>query len=84
MKVWITKYALTSGIIEANAEQSENAADCLVLNYDRNGKSTIETVLISDCCVTRTEAVTLAEQMRQKKLASLEKQLERLKKLKFE
>lgn len=77
MKVWITKYALTGGIQEMEGGLSgerqyffsNDNSYCIAPNHWHK---------------TRAEAVTCAEQMRQKKIASLEKQIDRLKKLKFE
>lgn len=36
MKVWITKYALTAGIIEGEAEQIEGCED--VISYQAEGR----------------------------------------------
>ena len=78
MKVWITKYALTDGIIEAEAK------DC--------GYGMIETVGKYSNYFhgegrqwhkEKESAITKAEEMRQKKIASLKKQIERLEKMKF-
>lgn len=79
MKVYITKYALTTGIIESEADIIE-----------RDPKM-IYTVINSynvyffkpDWHQNKNEAIYKAEEMRKKKIASLEKQIEKLKKLKF-
>lgn len=82
MKVYITKYALTDGIQE----------------YDNAEVSTISRTMISiirpgklRLCFhkphwheTREAAIQRAEEMRLKKIASLNKQIEKLEQLKFE
>ena len=77
MKVFITKFALTKGIIEANGEISENFPDMLGVTgqYSHFNKS--------EWFIDRADAVANAEQRRLKKIASLEKQITKLKKLKF-
>jgi len=79
MKVWITKYALTEGIIEAEASLCEGhgiaprtmielvSSDPYYTHYHK-----------PDWYETRRAAVERAEQMRQKKIASLRKQLAKL------
>lgn len=69
MKVWITKYALTSGIKEMEVEQSENFPDMV---YDRNDTYHGEG---RDWHRTRESAIAKAEQMRLKKIESLKKQI---------
>ena len=79
MKVWITKYALTSGIFDVEAEQCVNIdavsymlPDCYrQYAYSGNWHKTFEA------------AVQRAEEMRAKKIASLKKQIEKLEKLRF-
>lgn len=79
MKVWIVKYALTKGLYEIEGEEcrkgciSQKFASLPIL-YHGEGK---------EWCRTKEEAVHVAEEMRQKKIASLEKQIEKLKKMKF-
>lgn len=79
MKVWITKYALTSGIIETEIIKSgpiytvfEN--DLFLYTYDRE----------KDWHTSYAGAKSRAEKMRQKKIASLKKQIEKLEGMKFE
>ena len=78
MKVYITKYALTAGIIEADAEILKG--DMILINGDWNrcfhgeGK---------DWHRTFEEAYKKAEQMRIKKIASLKKQLSKYEKMRF-
>lgn len=83
MKVWITKYALTQGINEVEAEIC--ATDMIMVKarkprcfneyYYGEGKEWHR---------NRESALKRAEEMRTKKLSSLERQIEKLKKLKFE
>jgi len=77
MHVFITKYALTSGIFEAEAEVTEisptmistEAYDCY---YHKPHWHT-----------TREEAMIQAEKMRKARIAALHRQLKKLKALKF-
>lgn len=86
MKVWITKYALTQGIYEAEVinnclttDPSGNMIEVKEKNkinsyYHEKGKEWHE---------TKESAIKRAEEMRRKKIASLRKQIERLDKMKF-
>ena len=67
MKVWITKYALTRGIIE-----TENLNDY----YSGKGYSWMH--------YNKESAIKKAEEMRQKKIASLKEQIEKLERMRFE
>lgn len=79
MKVWITKYALTRGIIESEGEELSKtmirvrgaAVKCQVYS------------IFPDWWPSKESAILRAEQMRNAKIKSLEKQVEKLKKLKF-
>lgn len=80
MKVWITKHALTRGIFEMEVEsQSEDGTvvygkswnDC----YYREGREWHK---------IKESAIQKAEEMRQKKIASLKKQIEKLEEMRFE
>lgn len=80
IKVWITKYALTQGIIETEAKR------CASVNEDM-----IETKNLGlfhgegrEWHLTKEEAIKRANEMRIKKIASIEKQLDKLKSLKFD
>lgn len=76
MKVWITKYALTKGIFEIDARITDDYAfggtvyEC----YIREG---------NEWHRTYEAAVHKAEEMRDKKIESLEKKFDKLKKMKF-
>lgn len=77
MKVWITKYALSDGIKELAAEQSDYSPDMVfgkVWNdcYHGEGKEWHRTY---------ESAVVRMEEMRQKRISSLQKQIEKLEKM---
>lgn len=80
MKVWITKYALTSGIMEKEVERSERFPDMVTTDerysqtFHGEGK---------DWHRSLDAANARAEKMRQKKISSLETQLGRLRALTF-
>lgn len=80
MKVWITKYALTDGIIEADVEScSSNIAS---VSWD-NGTRCMN-LHCSECYLSKEFAIKQAEEVRQKKIASLKKQIEKLERMRFE
>ena len=80
MNVWITKYAMTRGIKEIECEDCENGAVKEIENplptfYHGEGKEWHR---------TKESAIQKAEEMRQKKIASLKKQIEKLEGMRFE
>ena len=80
MKVWITKYALTDGIIEAEAMYLGHDIVAVTLENDTRSIN-----LYSDeCHLSKESAIQKAEEMRQKKIASLKKQIEELERIRFE
>lgn len=79
MKVWISKYALTDGIVEREVEEC-----------DANGRYVYSKAdfwqsfrLGGDAHKTREAAVAAANSMRLEKIASLKKQIEKLEALDF-
>lgn len=79
MKVWITKYALSTGIKELEVEQSDGFLDMVrgkLLNDYYHGEG-------MDWHRTYESATVRANEMRQKKIASLKKQIEKLEKMRF-
>ena len=88
MKVWITKYALTRGIIEAEIIEQWNVRNdpvCVMVKYLCQFKNSDKYVLDSDdFCFDYECAIQKAEEMRQKKIASLKKQIEKLERMRFE
>lgn len=81
MKVWITKYALTRGILAAEASHAGGVIATVKRGEHFFRHSTL--FFNSEWHRTRESALTRAEEMRAKKLASLRKQIDRLEKLNF-
>ncbi len=77
-KVWISKYALSGGIKEYEAEIRNGSAYPGAPFMSFTGF-----VLGKDAHLTRDEAVVVAEDMRRRKIASLTKQLSKLEILQF-
>ena len=79
MRVFITKYALTKGIIETEAKDIGDDMIEIVgkypIYYHKDGREWHK---------TKESAIKKAEEMRQKKIASLKKQIEKLEGMKFE
>ncbi len=80
MKVWITKYALTQGIKENEANVCSDVSDEMIVVkgiglYGYFHKPYWHT--------DKQEAIKHAESMRLKKIDSLKKQIAKLEKLKF-
>lgn len=80
MKVYITKYALTDGIIEADAELL--GMDIISASQDDGTRCDI--FESEECWHQKNNAVEKAEEMSQKKIASLKKKIEKLEDMKFE
>ena len=80
MKVWITKYALTQGIYETEVEDIGNGW----FNEVTGARPWTERYNKRDLCLTKESAIARAGEMRLKKIASLEKQIDKIKKLNFE
>ena len=80
MKVWITKYALTDGIIEAEGEPY--GLEWVSASWDSGYRcGDFEQGEWFD---TKERAIKKAEEMRQKKIASLKNQIEKLERMRFE
>lgn len=77
-KIYVTKYALTSGISEHDAEISSGGD---MASFRENGYP--HYYHGDDFHLTLDEALKRAEEMRIKKLASLNKQIEKISALKF-
>lgn len=77
MKVYITRWSLTEGIIECDGQVRK--CDGIVHAEDYF----VEFVLNKDAFLTRKAAKQKAEDMRSKKIASLKKQISKLEKMKF-
>lgn len=76
MKMWDARYALTDGIIEVYASHCDNSANHVIVN------GFIRTV-DRDIFGTREEAVKRAVIMRDQKIESLRRQIDKLERLDF-
>jgi hypothetical protein len=89
VKVWITKYALTTGIFEVNGEPIQDGA---TIKYRRaSSSSSFRSGFIlpeyahgKDFHETPELAILRANEMRVAKIASLKKQIAKLEKMTFE
>jgi hypothetical protein len=77
--LWVTKYALSGGIRQA--ELSQSLSDDKYW-YDRS--MMMHFVMGVDCFQSQVDAVANAEARRKDKIASLQKWIAKLEKLKFE
>ncbi|MDU4943872.1 MAG: hypothetical protein E6X23_20430 [Mixta calida] len=79
--IYVTKYALTSGIfaVEADVEESRKIA-----SYKQPASYFVEYVHGNDFHLTQEAAVARAEEMRIKKLQSLDKKIKQISAMKFE
>ena len=84
MKVWITKYALTQGIIEADTEKISNDGYCHAYWADKSGHKYDSFLNQRYYEKDKESAIAKAEEMRKKKIASLKKQIEKLERMKFD
>lgn len=78
MKAWITKYALTKGILE---KEVEDCGDGMVRESGNHFPTYYHR---TDWHKDKESAIAKAEEMRKKKIASLKKQIEKLEKMKFD
>lgn len=81
MKVWITKYALTKGIIEADGELISSDSVSIL---NRGLSLPTHWFYKGDWYSDKQSAIKKAEEMRQKKIANLKKQIEKLEGMRFE
>ena len=79
MKVYITRYALSDGILEKDAEECDRFPGMIRTDdgahFHGEGK---------DWTRTKEAAAARAEEMKAKKIKSLKKQIEKLERMKFE
>lgn len=81
MKVWITKYALTSGIFEAEAKICTNISPTMIsVNEDGTPNQCFHG---NDWHRTVGDALSRAEEMRIARLKSLDKQAKKIAAMKF-
>lgn len=81
MKVWITKYALTKGIIEADGGLTSSESVSIL---NRGLPLPTHWFYKGDWHSDKKSAIKKAEEMRQKKIESLKKQIEKLEGMRFE
>ncbi len=79
MKAYITKYALTKGIIEVDG--FVNNEDIFFPAYSNSGA---QYFFKNEWTTTKRKALRIANTMRLAQIKSLQKEIERLKSLKFE
>lgn len=77
MKIFFTKYALSSGISEIEVEKVRDDGTFIYDRFFSSGR------IGRDGFYTRDEAVQNAEERRVAKIASLERQIAKLKKIQF-
>lgn len=77
-KVYITKYVLTQGILEAEGELIENRFHGSLSGYKYK-----QMYFNNDFHLTKEDALKDAESRRLKKIESLKKQIDKLEKLKI-
>lgn len=75
MRAFITKYALTQGILEVEGELDHDGE---YLSWKTEGSWLRQYTARRDFCATLPGALAVAEKMRLKKIASLEKQVTKL------
>ena len=80
MKVWITKYALTKGIIEADGEPY--GLEWVSASWDNGYKC--NDFKQGEWFDTKERAIKKAEEMCQKKIENLKKQIKKLEEMRFE
>ena len=83
MKVYITKYALTAGIMEVDAEQSSVAPSMVSWKNQEGWGEQNAHGEGKDWHRTKESATARAESMRLKKIASLKASIKKMEKLKF-
>lgn len=83
MKIFVTKYALTQGILVMEAEQKNE--HLVLIPAGNNGVNFFCSQYFhrGEWFKTREEAIVKAEDMRQRKLRSLQKQITKLQKIQF-
>lgn len=83
MKAWITKYALSSGIMETDAEVCGVGDGRMIRVLKKEGEYADNYFHKPHWHEKREEAVTHAESMRVKKVVSLKNSIAKIEKLKF-
>lgn len=81
MKVWITKYALTTGIFIVDAEKSARAHDGITYRFDGGP---LQFAFGKDWWTDELSAKSRAEEMRNRKITSLLNQIKKIETMKIE
>lgn len=81
MKVWISKYALSTGVSEVDVDAKVMKGGALTFRSDTGYQVYYSA---SDWHNSKEQAIVKAEEMRIRKLQSLEKQIKKVSALKFE
>jgi len=80
MKIYVTKYALTQGIYEVEAEDETGG---IFVAFSGSNRSYTTYYHKGEYELTHAAAVTKANEMREKKIASLKKQIKKLEEMTF-
>jgi hypothetical protein len=81
MTAFITRYALSRGIFEIEAKITDH--DRRIINQTVDGKGINSYYHAREWWTTKGEAIKQAQRMRDKKVKSLSKQIEKLKEMEF-
>jgi len=76
--IYVTKYALTKGIIEMESHDVEATQASVINDY-----GLVETYHFPEFFMSKSEAVKKANEMVSKKISSLRKQINKLETMKF-
>ena len=82
MKAWITKHALTAGVLEVNGTLANTSPEMFCYTVERSGKQYAHGKG-RDWHITKEGALKRAEAMRLAKITSLLKRLEKLRDMEF-
>ena len=83
IQAWVTKYAITSGIEKASGEVDKREPRAFIKRGDKFSSMNV-VFWVNEWHKTEAEAITRAKEMRDKKIASLKKQIAKLEAMKFE
>lgn len=83
MKVYITKYALTSGVFSGEAEICKDTSTDMAIVRGKDFNQFDQYYHGKNWHKTKEEAIARAETMRENKLVSLKKQIQKIKGIDF-
>lgn len=81
--VWVTKYALTRGVVERPVHSSVAHGAAMNVTMDERGWGKRDFLAVDEWHPTREAALARAEEMRAAKIASLKRQIAKLEALEF-